>query len=139
MKISKLLELTDCPQQQRESFAQEFCGAFESVLAYHITRIENVAAIRQDGLQARVYDSGRGERLAAVYMFLDPRDANGANADNLGYGSDYAVIQIRLPRQAIIEAAYYDGHYNMSAPAYSAVQHRGNVPAEWITEIRQTA
>jgi hypothetical protein len=101
----------------------------DTVIAYHVTKLNNMEAIKADGIKASQCYS----RQAAVYMFLDIDDAN-SNAANITGSDENAIVAVVIPA-SIAAGLKDDGLYNGTfANSYSASRLEiDTIPTTWIS------
>jgi hypothetical protein len=93
---------------------------------YHVTP-ENITRDIRGGV-----NYGRNE---GVYLFLD-KDEAWQHGENVTGGRDFNIIQVKLDG-GDLDNLQYDGIYNMSAGAYSAISFGGDIPVSKITAVEQ--
>ena len=105
---------------------------FSSIIVYHVTKPENVAGIKRDGIKAKSSRQSY-DRPNAVYFFADKDDITPDNIGILGLSDGYSVIKVRIPAAEVIKRMVWDGLFNATFTAsYSAVQFFGDIPTTWI-------
>lgn len=126
--VSELVQYLDqIPPSQRKR--SDF--PFENLIAYHITKDENMESIRENGILAKS-SSQSYDRPNAVYFFLNKNELTQENIDILGFSKGYKILRVKIPVEKVMENMVWDGLYNVSFQTQSAVQYYEGIPKEWI-------
>jgi hypothetical protein len=102
-------------------------SGIDTVLAYHVTKDENVEAIRADGIKA----TGCYSRQDSAYIFLDYRDVRD-NGENVTGAAEFTVFTVAIPAEfaaTIKDDGLYNGTFSTS---YSASRLEMSIPTSWI-------
>jgi len=115
----------------------------DEVIAYHITHIDNIQSILDEGLRAKECKATMrgGYRQSAIYLFASQRDAHDAQIRKFLFGDadDLIVLRITIP-QAYFHRMRNDGLFNMSCICSNGsypfgTQYLGDIPPNWIEII----
>jgi hypothetical protein len=115
----------------------------DTIIAYHITNINNIDAIKDQGLKSNIITKLSYDRQSAVYLFASYQDAIDKQLRLALFGSDnnLAIIKVQISKQ-FYEYLKYDGIFNMSIicsdNSYpTAIQFLHDIPSNWIKSIIQ--
>jgi len=126
--LRDLLQLIDTVPPKHRQWDNDIIG-------YHITTIDNVNNIKQNGL---IMHSSKQSynRPDCVYLFLD-NEIEPENIPNLlGEVNQYAIISVKIPKKEIGKFKF-DGLYNISFDfGYGASMYFDNIPTNYITDIQ---
>lgn len=126
--LPDLLEMIDIVPSNYRQWDNDIFG-------YHITIIDNVGDIKQNGLIAHSSKQSYN-RPDCVYLFLD-NEIDGDNISNLlGEITQYAIISVKIPKNEIGKLKF-DGLYNISFDfGYGAAMYFDYIPINYITDIQ---